>query len=112
MARWGQLKYVLFSPLFGEDSNLTNIFADGLKPPTKWLITCDKLLLMVVKNSAPNKLQMTSRYLFISFCFTVCFIYWFRFSDNISIFTQCFVGQDVGDVSTVAGYIPDIDYER
>ena len=32
--RWWQLKYFLFSPLVGEDSHFTNIFLDGLKPPT------------------------------------------------------------------------------
>ena len=37
----GGLKYVLFSPLFRKDSPiLTNIFLDGLKPPTSpgWVI--------------------------------------------------------------------------
>ena len=30
----GGFKSVLFSSLFGKISNLTNIFSDGLKPPT------------------------------------------------------------------------------
>ena len=30
----GGFKYVLFSPLFGEDSHFDQYFSDGLKPPT------------------------------------------------------------------------------
>ena len=36
-SRWWQLTYFLFSPLFGEDEPiLTNIFQQGLKPPTRF----------------------------------------------------------------------------
>ena len=31
----GAFKHFLLSPLVGKDSNLTNIFSDGLKPPTR-----------------------------------------------------------------------------
>ena len=31
----GGLKYVLFSPLFGEDSHFDKYFSNGLKPPTR-----------------------------------------------------------------------------
>ena len=30
----GGFKYVLFSPLFGEDSHFDSYFLNGLKPPT------------------------------------------------------------------------------
>ena len=30
----GGFKYILFSPLFGEDSHFDYYFSDGLKPPT------------------------------------------------------------------------------
>ena len=30
----GGFKYVLFSPLFGEDFQFDSYFSDGLKPPT------------------------------------------------------------------------------
>ena len=33
--RWWQLKYFLFSPLFGEDSHFHSYFSIGLKPPTR-----------------------------------------------------------------------------
>ena len=32
----GGIKYLLFSPLPGEMINLTNIFSNGLKPPTSY----------------------------------------------------------------------------
>ena len=31
----GGFKYVLFSPLFGEDSHFDSYFSNGLKPPTR-----------------------------------------------------------------------------
>ena len=34
-ARWWQLKYFLFSSLFGEDFQFDSYFSDGLKPPTR-----------------------------------------------------------------------------
>ena len=33
----GGLKYLLFSPLFGEDSHFDYYFSSGLKPPTRLL---------------------------------------------------------------------------
>ena len=33
--RWWQLKYCLFSSLFGDDSHFDEHFSDGLKPPTR-----------------------------------------------------------------------------
>ena len=35
----GGFKYFLFSPLFGEDSHFDWYFSNGLKPPSRWLIT-------------------------------------------------------------------------
>ena len=35
ITRWWQLKYFLFSPLFGEDSHFDEYFSKGLKPPTR-----------------------------------------------------------------------------
>ena len=32
----GGFKYVLFSPLFGEDSHFDEYISDGLKPPTSF----------------------------------------------------------------------------
>ena len=41
---WWQLKYFLFSPLFGEDSHFDDhIFSKGLKPPTSHdFVGCEK----------------------------------------------------------------------
>jgi len=35
---WWQLKYFLFSPLFGDYSHFDEYFSNGLKPPTSFLI--------------------------------------------------------------------------
>ena len=33
----GGFKYVLFSPVFGEDSHFDKYFSNGLKPPTSYM---------------------------------------------------------------------------
>ena len=46
-------KYVLFSPLFGEDSHFDSYFSKGLKPPTRCFFALENH--QILKGNTPNK---------------------------------------------------------
>ena len=59
----GGFKYVLFSPLFGEDFQFDSYFSDGLKPPTSHLFPghLNLVLSILVKNATEVPLPNWAR---------------------------------------------------
>ena len=59
----GGFKYVLFSPLLGEDSQFDYYFSDGLKPPTRFRLHYHSQKVIGSPGSVPPRL---GRLVFVS----------------------------------------------